>query len=403
MAKETDDKDDDKLVDNGQLGDDDEGQEPQDTSIRGALKAAIKETEEKGDDDDNTSDDDDNRRRDKTDEETDKKDSKSTKKPSEAGGERREEQRPDKAAKPETKQEDKTEPPPYYKTKGKAVWDKLAPEDRQLIIAREQEVSQGFAQISPKVRAFDELEKVISPRLPAIQQFGTTPAATIDRLFQWMEALSHPDGKTRVGSFKQLASNFGIDLAQLGSSETRHDGTDPTQTVDDQNPPAWAQGIVGEVTNLKQQLTTQQQAAADAAVTNWANAKSTDGTPLRPHYSKVNELMYKLMVSETVPMKNGALDLDGAYELACKIHPEVAALIQQEAAEKAEKERLDKEAQDAKMAKARLEKAKRAGAGLKPAAPSIPSNQVKGKPNGTGNRSESVRDSLRKSLEELRE
>jgi len=393
MAKDTeikDDVEDAEVLDNQELGDK-EDQQP--TDIRSGIKAAIKEVEEKGDEDPEDQKEEDNRQ--SSARETGKKGKEET---SKIDGNKQSSDKQKSDDGQTSRVEDKTEPPPYYKTKGKAVWDKLTPEDKQLIIAREQEVSQGFANISPKVRAFDELEKVISPRLEAIQKFGTTPAQTVDRLFQWMEALSHPDDNTRLGSFKQLAANFGINLAQLGVSEHVDSQTDINQ-----DPPAWAQGIVGEVTNLKQQLTSQQQAAADNVVINWATAKSSDGTPLRPHYSKVNELMVRLMQSGAVPMKNGTLDLDGAYETACKIHPEVAALIQQETVAKAEQETKDKAAKDAQLAKARLEKAKKAGVGLKPSAPSIPSTQIKGKPNGTGRETTSVRDSLRKSLDELRD
>jgi len=397
MAKDIDEKDDDKLQ-NAEITDSDgrdsDGESERDTSIRGALKAAVKEVEEKEDEDPE----------DEREEKSSSRDDKLVqKKPKESVSDRGREEsdkKDDKEFKQE-KVEDKTEPPPpYYKTKGKAVWDKLTPEDKQLILAREKEVSDGFAQASPKVRAFEELERVIAPRLPAIQKFGTTPAATIDRLFQWMEALSDQDEGKRASSFKQLASNFGINLAQLES--TKHDGTDPTLT-ESQDPPAWAQGIVGEVTQLKNQLTTQQQAAADAAVTSWATSKDSTGTPLRPHYSKVNQLMYQLMVSGAVPMKDGNLDLDGAYEAACRINPEVIALIQQEQIAKAEQETKDKAAKDAQLAKARLEKAKRAGVGLKPSAPSMPVAQVKGKTNGTGRETTSVRDSLRLSLDQLRD
>ena len=392
MGPDKDDIDDEKVLDKQELGED-EGQDEAPQDVRGAIRAAIEET--KGDDD--KSDDD---KSDKEDKEADEKSKKEDKPDRSVRKEHREEQHTDKEPKQEVK-EDKTEPPPFYKVKGKTVWDKLAPEDKQLIIAREQEVSQGFAQISPKVRAFDELEKVISPRLQAIQQFGATPAQTIDKLFQWMELLSDQDESKRTNGFKQLAANFGINLAQISESP-RLDGTDPSLTVDQTNPPPWAQGLVGEVTTLKQQLTAQQQAAADAAVTNWATAKDSTGTSLRPHYSKVNELMYKLLQNGTVPMKDGNLDLDGAYELACKISPEVSALIQQEQAQKSEQEKKDKEAKDAQLAKARLEKAKKAGVGLKPAAPSMPSTQAKGKPNGTG-KSTSVRESLKQSLDELRD
>jgi len=383
-------------VKSAELGDrEEQRQDDAPKDVRGAIKAAFKEVEEKAEKDDKSEEDDtSSRRTDADDKKEIKRDTKGAREQSKVS-----EDEGEKETKKEEKVEDKTEPPPYYKTKGKAVWDKLTPEDKQLILAREKEVSDGFAQTSSKVRAFEDMEKVISPRLQAIQKFGVSPAQTVDRLFQWMEALSNQDGNARVNSFKQLAANFGIDVAQLvpkptntGTDEVTAEAVKPV--VDDTKPPAWANQVVGEVTNLKQQFASQQQAAADAQVAQWAKDK--------PHYGKVNQLMYQLMMSGAVPMKDGNLDLDGAYSAACKLNPEVSALIQQETVAKDKKEADDKAAKDAQLAKARLEKARKAGTGLKPAAPSISATQVKPKTNGVG-QATSVRDSLRQSMKELSE
>jgi hypothetical protein len=111
--------------------------------------------------------------------------------------------------------------------------------------------------------------------------------------------------------------------------------------------------------------------------------------------------MYQLMQSGAVPLKDGNLDLDGAYEAACKLNPEVSALIQQEARAKEEREKAEKATKDAQLAKARLAKARNAGSGLKPASPSMPVSQVKG--NASQNKNVSVRDSIKLALQEARE
>ena len=299
----------------------------------------------------------------------------------------------DKKEKKEAKEEVKIDPPPFFKVKGKSTWDKLSPEDKQVIISREKEVSDGFAQVSQRIRGVEELERVIAPRLQQIQEYGARPAQVVDRLFQWMEGISNP--ATKANTFKELARSFGVDLNQLTS--TQQPNTTQTEEIDE--PPPWfsdfTQGVTQEIGTLKQTLSSQQRTAAENVVSSWAKDK--------PHYNEVAPLMGQLLQSGIVGLKaDGSVDLDTAYDRAIKLHPEVSALIQQEAAEKASKEASDKAAKDAKERVEKLARSRRAGAGLKPAAPSMSSDQSL-RLNGSKGKSSSVRDSIKAALEEVRE
>ena len=289
------------------------------------------------------------------------------------------------------KEEVKIDPPPFFRNKGKSTWDKLSPEDKQVILTREKEVSDGFQQISQRIKGVEEVERAIAPRLRQIQEYGATPGQVVERLFQWMEGISNP--ATKHNTFKELAKSFGVELNQLTSTQ----GNTP-QAEEPDAPPPWfsefTQGVTQELGGLKQTLAAQKQSAAENIVLSWANGKT--------YYNEVAPLMGQLLASGIVPLKaDGSVDLDGAYDKAIKLHPEVAALIQQEAAEKASKEASDKAAKDAKERADKLARARRAGAGLKPAAPSMASDQPK--LNGSKSKSSSVRDSIKAALEEVRE
>jgi hypothetical protein len=282
------------------------------------------------------------------------------------------------------------EAPPFFKNKGKATWEKLSPEDKKTIIAREKEVSDGFAQVSQRIRNVEDLERAIAPRLQSIQQFGVSPGVVVDRLFQWMEGLNDPT--RRVNTFKQLAASFGMNVNQLAS------GVEPEKNEPDPNaPPSWFNEFTGTVEKkigtLEQQLTAQKDAAVESFILNWAKDK--------PHYGKVSQLMGQLMQSGAVPAldASGSVNLDGAYEAAIKLNPEVAALIQQEQNDKTAAEATQKALKEAKEKADRLARAKRAGVGLKPAAPSLPAGAL----NGKGQKEDtSIRAAIRKSIEDLR-
>lgn len=298
----------------------------------------------------------------------------------------------------ESKEEKKLAPPPGWTKEGKAIWEKLPPEAQTSVLKREKEFSDGVAGYAQKARAYDELDQVIAPRRQQITQFGVTPAQTIDRLFQWMEALSNPNAGVKSNAFKALASSFGVDVAQLISNAENSQTTDDAGRPLNQSHPQidqLSQYVSAEIGTLKQQLATQREETAGKVITNWASDKT--------HFPQVRDIMHHLLATGIVPLKNGEVDLDTAYAQAIKLHPEVSAEIEREASEKAAKDAAEKSKKEAQLSAARAAKAKQAGSGLKPAAPSLTTSKPGGKPNGIGTKKPSVRDSLMMSISEARD
>jgi hypothetical protein len=302
------------------------------------------------------------------------------------------------SSEPEVKEEPsiqkKVSPPNGWTKEGKAVWNKLPPDVQKSVIKREEEVSKGIAQYSQKAKAYDELDQVLAPRRQAIQRFGVTEPQVIDNLFKWMEALGHPDVNVKANTFKKLAENFGLDLAQLvpkqQQQQENNQEPDPVELITNQFN-SLEERLQGRIANTFEQAQVQaQQRAAQEVVMNWASDK--------PHFQKVRKTMYGLLDSGTIPLlTNGHLDLDEAYKQAVRLHPDTKDLVLQEEAEAKAKMEQAERAKKAREAKIKLDKAKTAGSSIKPGTLTVSDGDEKKK---TLPKNVSVRDSIRAAIEE---
>lgn len=387
----------------------DKGDKPQ--SVRESIMAAREEVAEKEDD------------KELADEKSERR-----AKPSNEDGEQRKAKRANKPEQPDADNDDKvlqkasetesTEPsteevedkpavktkPPVGWTKGaKAKWDELPPEIQESVLKREDEVSKGFAGTKQATERLNRLDAVINPRLQQIQAFGVSPEQTIDRLFQWMEALSHQNDGVRQQAFKTLAENFRINLSAFAPQQQTQDNSQQqttqqtTQTQVDQNPPQWAQSLIERQQQIDREIATQKQSSTDQFLTSWAKDK--------PHYEKVKEEMFGLLQSGLQTGKIAAPSgqitheiLDQVYNKAIRTNDEVWETIQEEKQEvEAEKARVAAAKKTADAAKA-----KKAGVGMKTTAPTLSNlNGTKSKNNSS--KAMSVRDSILAAQREINE
>lgn len=289
-------------------------------------------------------------------------------------------------------------PPPGWSKEARAKFSTLPPEVQASVAKREKEVSDGFAQYGEKVKSYEELDKVLAPRREAIKGFGASEAQIVNNLFQWMEGLT---GQNKVEVFKQLGNNFGIDVSSLvGKTNAAPDNTNANaqQTEIPPQLQEFMQSIEQKFGTFEasqnaiiEREKQQRESAAAEIVTNWAKDK--------PHFNAVRPLMYTLLGSGTIPLKDGVLDLDAAYEAAVYATPSVRDQHLAEKQEAAEaKAAADKEKME-KVRLAKLAKAKKAGVSIKAAAPTAgttiaPSNK---KVNG---QNVSIRDSIRAAFRE---
>lgn len=298
--------------------------------------------------------------------------------------------------KQETEKKEEYKAPVGWTKEAKQKWDALDPDIKKSVHKREVEVSKGFAEQGAKLKAFEEIGRVISKREGAIKQFGASPAETVERLFGWMEALATPNKSNALKALEKLAQNFRIDLPQRAQTSVPQE----TKTGDDvqnqsqvQMTPELAQileHMLERQNNYEQQTATQRRQAADASINSWAKDK--------PHFEKVRSIMHGLLSSGVIPAKNGELDLDAAYVKAIRMDDDLYEQYKQEEIEARNKKAEAKKSAEAAKNKQTVEKARIAGSGLKSQPTKSTANSTT-KPNKAQN--ESVRDSIARTIKEL--
>ena len=258
----------------------------------------------------------------------------------------------------------------------KGIWESLTPEARAIAVKRESEVAKGFDEYRSKVKQYEAIDQVLAPARARFQQQGiTNDADALRNIISWEQGLHDP--ATRVTAFRNLASQLGIDLSTLaqnpsGAPSQVQDIPEPLRPVIDQ-----FGNIVNDVSAVKQEIQTLRNERTSQELAAFAKDK--------PHFNDVSVLMGKLM------MAGVATDLDGAYQMALKTHPEVSVKIE---AERVAKETAERERAQAEKAAA----ARRAAVSPAGRSPNGAPSNATAQPGKRG-----VRDSILSSITELRE
>lgn len=275
-------------------------------------------------------------------------------------------------------------------------WDVVPEKYRVAIHRREQEMAKGVQALKQK---YNEVDQALAPHMPAIQQHGHTPAQAITQLFAWFDAL----GKNPQVAFPALASSFGYDLRQFIPQHQR-----PPQQ---QPPQAQGQPQEGQPNPQQQQRPTmdprflqwnnqqlqelrQRQAAFEEAIQRQNQAKTEETLAVwsngKPYFEQVREKMAYLIGSGSIPLKDGRVDLDRAYDEACWAIPEVRADLQHQAASAARAKAEAKRAAERKAQAEQAQKAIRAATSVPLNAPGVPGVKT----NGQARKGKSVRQTL---------
>ena len=272
----------------------------------------------------------------------------------------------------------------------KAQWDKLDPAVRSEFVRREADVAKGIEHLKASYRGYDE---ALAPLRDEIRSVGKTEAEAIRMLADWRQALRGPD---KVQAFAALAKLEGIDLSQLAP---RQPG--PAQQSQPTDPAAFLRPYIGpisqEVTALKTELQRRDAERVQADIASFAKDK--------PHFDQVRVRMGVLMQSGQIPGDNPREVFDRAYEEACRSHPEIYGLIQQEAEAKRQADaqaaqlaaaQKAKEAEEARKRRETEEVAKARKAGYGPRSGSPAGMATAKNPGG-----QSVRESIASAVKEL--
>jgi hypothetical protein len=281
-------------------------------------------------------------------------------------------------------------PPPAWAANARATWDKLPEETKQAVLKREQDVIQGFNQFRQQYANFyGEIDQAIAPYAQEIQRFGKTPGQAVAQLFSWFDVLAKDPDR----AFPALLKSYRYDPRRLAAAygytlNGRNLTPNQQQAVNRQQFQNYINSQVQQAMQPWQQQQQQQQAAWRA----YAEKQQTDRTNEmlqlwardKPHFEVVRYTMGQMLSVDPetgeslIPLKNGKVDLDGAYEAACRFH---------------------KVHERAQAQRAAVNRARRAGSSLSPASPggNFRARSDRAKPKGM-----SVRESLNQAIDEMR-
>jgi hypothetical protein len=272
--------------------------------------------------------------------------------------------------------------PTAWPKEAKEAWAALPEQVQKAVLKREVDTQKGVDELKNK---YSEIDQAIAPHVEAIRRHGHTPAQAVNQMFAWFQALAgNPDV-----AFPALLRSFNFNPAKLVPQQQAQPAAQPgsqaqPQVGADGKPVAQPEGIVppavqGYIDQMSQKLaqlehaftqqigqvqnTFQQQSEAKTqeVLMNWAKDK--------PHFEKVRVRMSQLIASGAVPLKDGRVDLDGAYEQAVWSMPEVRTELQA-AEKKAQADAAIAAAAKEKAAQqAAADKARKTDVSLRPSAP----------------------------------
>jgi hypothetical protein len=288
-----------------------------------------------------------------------------------------------------------------------AEWEKTPPAIQAAFVKREQDMEKGVAELKQRYNLIDQ---AIAPHNDALRQMNATPADAVNRMFLWFKALAGRPAE----SFPALAQSMGIDWKRLTSpqaapaDQAAAQGTGSGTAPEIPDPVRQyvgslesqvrqlsdvVQQIYGRFGNVEQNLNSQNMARTQENLNFWSKDK--------PHFNDVRMDMAKLIETGVIPLKDGQVDLDTAYERAIYFNPEVRVkvLAEQQQANQAVQQKSQDAATTAQQTQ--VTKARKAGV-------SLPASTTPGAANGEFTRKKpgeklSVRDSLKASIAQLRD
>ena len=149
------------------------------------------------------------------------------------------------------------------------------------------------------------------------------------------------------------------------------------------------QALQQKIGGLEQTFQQQSEEKTHQILANWSKDK--------PHFEAVRGLMAQFIASGAVPLNNGNVDLDRAYDMAVFANPEVRQQMLEAQQKSAQAEAVAKAKAEKAAQQAQAEKSRRAAGSLSPSAPGSGAAAT-AKPKGKGM---SVRESLMAAREEL--
>ena len=213
---------------------------------------------------------------------------------------------------------------PKWKKAALAELDKLAPEVQQAFIAedkrREENFHKGIEQYRTGHAASKEWEEVVNPYRATIDQFQVKPQEAVRQLLATDHVLRYGQPHQKIGTLLQAAQNYGITPADLMAA-IQGAGSQQEQQLDPQY-----QALNNRLAQFEQSQMAQQRQAEQARMLAEREQQATIQSQIEAFASDPDHEHFELLK----PMMGGLLqtgqakDLEDAYEMAFKAHPQTA-------------------------------------------------------------------------------
>jgi hypothetical protein len=231
--------------------------------------------------------------------------------------------------------------PEHWSAEDKATFARLPQEGKTFLLKRHGEMEAEFTRKSQASAGAVQFTQALAPVFndpqiaASLRQAGVHPAQAVHEWASWHKMGTSPNQQDKFTLLVNLTQRMGLDPARIfsalsGSSSPDHLGLSPEDLKD----PAVkyiADHIGktnGEIQALRNEFQQRQQAEQQArehwglrnarqGIDGFADEKSKDGRPLRPHFDAVLPQLIDMF------KVNPQRDLAEAYDAACWAHPEV--------------------------------------------------------------------------------
>lgn len=228
-------------------------------------------------------------------------------------------------------------PPSTWTAAAKAEYAKLPEVIRGEIKKREADFQKGITQYKTAAEFGSRMDNVIRPYIQTIQQAGGQPDQVVKNLLHTAYTLRTGTPQQKQQLLLQVAQEYGIPLGQPQAPEsTGIDQNAIAQTVQQLLQPHLQQfqQFQGQFQTVQQQREQAEQQKLASQIEAFRNAADEKGQPKHVYFDNVRGTMAALIDS------GDAQSLEDAYVMACRAHPEVSRILEQQRSSESEAKRL---------------------------------------------------------------
>lgn len=211
--------------------------------------------------------------------------------------------------------------PTTWRNDAKAKWNTIAPEIREEILKREEDIGRGISTYKADADFGKSVQQSLTPYMAMINASGATPNQAVTSMLDTYYKLQSGTPQDKANLLLQAAQQYGADMSVLTAE------IDPAQnTMQQQLYP-----LTQKIQSLEQQISQQNNQAqqlgssqATSSIEAFRNATDEAGQSLYPHFEGLREHMADLI--DRAESIGQTKSLEEAYEDAEWASPDLRAL-----------------------------------------------------------------------------